>query len=172
MEGVAMNCPSCEAVWTLGQSASRPAACPFCGASLADKDEQPDASTIQGVVRAMILEYGAELYRKENTSRLRALLGDLAAPFPSERKVLSIVVQEGVQERLLKADGGTDDEKRVEAARCRTYLTEDAGIADERAVETVNILAAGLGWKPPLEASLEKTAQTSAEGAREIVVAA
>ena len=179
-----MNCPSCKTAWTLGKSVNRPAACPFCGASLADKDERPDTSTIQGVVRAMILEYGAELYRKENAPRLRALLGDLAARFPQDLKILNIIVQEGVQERLLKADGGTDDEKRVAAARCRTYLTEDAGIADERAVEAVNILAAGLGWKPPLEASLEKTAQTSveaesektaqtsAEGAREIVVAA
>ena len=29
-----MKCPSCEAEWTLGKSANRPAACPFCGASL------------------------------------------------------------------------------------------------------------------------------------------
>ena len=135
-------------------------------------------------MRAIVLERGAELYYKNKFRLLKSLVNDLAARFPRERKVLSIVVQEGVQERLLKADGGTDDEKRVAAARCRTYLTEDAGIADERAAEAVNILAAGLGWKPPLEASLEKTAQTSveaesektaqtsAEGVREIVVAA
>ena len=29
-----MKCPSCETEWTLGKSANRPAACPFCGASL------------------------------------------------------------------------------------------------------------------------------------------
>ena len=29
-----MKCPSCETEWTLGKSANRPTACPFCGASL------------------------------------------------------------------------------------------------------------------------------------------
>ena len=71
---------------------------------------------------------GVELYKKESVRQLKALLGDLAAGFPRELKVLTIVVQKGVQERLLKADGGTD----------------------ECAAEAVNILAAGLGWKPPL----------------------
>ena len=34
-----MRCPSCEAEWKPGKSAGSMAACPFCGASLADKDE-------------------------------------------------------------------------------------------------------------------------------------
>ena len=145
-----MKCPSCEAEWQPGKSAGSMAACPFCGASLADKDEQPDTSAIQGVVRALILERGAELYKKESARQLKALLGDLAASFPRELKVLTIVVQEGVQERLLKADDDTDEEKREAAVWCKKYLTEYIGMADERAAEAVNILAAGLGWKPPL----------------------
>ena len=145
-----MKCPSCEAEWQPGKSAGSMAACPFCGASLADKDEQPDTGAIQGVVRALILERGVELYKKASARQLKALLGDLAAGFPRELKVLTIVVQEGVQERLLKADGGTDEEKREAAAWCKKYLTEYTGMADERAAEAVNILAAGLGWKPPL----------------------
>ena len=145
-----MKCPSCEAEWQPGKSAGSMAACPFCGASLADKDEQPDTGAIQGVVRALILERGAELYKKESVRQLRALLGDMAAGFPRELKVLNHVIQEGVQERLLKADGGTDEEKREAAAWCKKYLTEYTGMADARAAEAVNILAAGLGWKPPL----------------------
>ena len=145
-----MKCPSCEAEWQPGKSAGSMAACPFCGASLADKDEQPDTSAIQGVVRALILERGTELYKKESARQLKALLGDLAASFPRELKVLTIVVQEGVQERLLKADDDTDEEKREAAVWCKKYLTEYIGMADERAAEAVNILAAGLGWKPPL----------------------
>ena len=145
-----MRCPSCEAEWKPGKSAGSMAACPFCGASLADKDEQPDTGTIQGVMRTLILERGAELYKKESTHQLKALLDDMAAGFPRELKVLNHVIQEGVQERLLKADDGTDEEKREAATWCRKYLTEYAGMADERVAEAVNILAAGLGWKPPL----------------------
>ena len=158
-----MKCPSCEAKWHLGKSANKTMACPFCGASLADKDEQSDTGTIQGVMRTLILERGAELYKKESTHQLKALLDDMAAGFPRELKVLNHVIQEGVQERLLKADDGTDEEKREAATWCRKYLTEYAGMADERVAEAVNILAAGLGWKPPLEAKPKEPATGAAQ---------
>jgi len=114
------------------------------------KREFDDIDCIEDVLRALIKSHGKDLYRKENSSRLKSFLSDFAGKFPKERKVLNVVIDEGIQEKLLNIDNGTNDEKHYVAVSCRIRLTEDIGLAENRATEAVNILALGLGWETPL----------------------
>lgn len=119
------------------------------------KREFDDIDCIEDVLRALIKSHGKDLYRKENSSRLKSFLSDFAGKFPKERKVLNVVIDEGIQEKLLNIDNGTNDEKHYVIVSCCQRLTEDIGFSENRAKEVVNILATGLGWKIPLSSFVE-----------------
>lgn len=119
------------------------------------KREFDDIDCIEDVLRALIKSHGKDLYRKENSSRLKSFLSDFAGKFPKERKVLNVVIDEGIQEKLLNIDNGTNDEKHYVIVSCCQRLTEDIGFSENRAKEAVNILATGLGWKIPLSSFVE-----------------
>lgn len=119
------------------------------------KREFDDIDCIEDVLRALIKSHGKDLYRKENASKLKSFLSDFAGKFPKERKVLNVVIDEGIQEKLLNIDNGTNDEKHYVIVSCCQRLTEDIGFSENRAKEVVNILATGLGWKIPLSSFVE-----------------
>ena len=119
------------------------------------KREFDDIDCIEDVLRALIKSHGKDLYRKENSSRLKSFLSDFAVKFPKERKFLNVVIDEGIQEKLLNIDNGTNDEKHYVIVSCCLKLTEDIGFSENRATEAVNILATGLGWKIPLSSFVE-----------------
>lgn len=119
------------------------------------KREFDDIDCIEDVLRALIKSHGKDLYRKENSSRLKSFLSDFAVKFPKERKFLNVVIDEGIQEKLLNIDNGTNDEKHYVIVSCCLKLTEDIGFSENRAIEAVNILATGLGWKIPLLSFVE-----------------
>lgn len=149
-----MKCPSCEAEWQSGKSLSVIESCPFCGASLVKK-ETKETECIEDVLYSLIEKHGKNLYKKENASKLKSFLSDFAGKFPKERKVLNVVIDEGIQEKLLNIDNGTNDEKHYVIVSCCQRLTEDIGFSENRAKEVVNILATGLGWKIPLSSFVE-----------------
>lgn len=115
---------------------------------------------IEDVLRSLIKERGKELYKKENANKLKSLLSDFAVKFSKERKFLNMVIDEGIQEKLLGIDNGANDEKHYAAVSCRIHLTEELGLAENRATEAVNILAAGLGWEAPLTVLAEERSKT------------
>ena len=49
------------------------------------KNEEPsDTSTIEGVLRSLIQQYGKDLYKKENSSKLKNLIADFAGKHHDE----------------------------------------------------------------------------------------
>ena len=143
-----MQCPSCKSKWNLDPSVSQQKInkCPFCGASLKTK-KKPDTSTIEGVLRSIVLEYGEKIYENSNAQRFKALLYDLAVRFPKERKGLNIAIDNQIPARLLKKNGSNNDEKTHEVTESTYILVDTIGFQPEIAQGIVNILAAGLGWK-------------------------
>lgn len=119
------------------------------------KREFDDIVCIEDVLRALIKSHGKDLYKKENASKLKSFLSDFAGKFSKERKVLNVVIDEGIQEKLLNINNGTNDEKHYVIVSCCQRLTEDIGFSENRAKEVVNILATGLGWKIPLSSFVE-----------------
>ena len=142
-----MQCPSCKSKWDLDPSVSQLKInkCPFCGANL-EPEENPDTTTIEGVLRFIVLEYGEKIYENSNSQRFKALLCDLATEFPKERKCLNIAIDNQIPERLLKKNGSDDDEKR-HAAMESNYMLVELGIQPVVAQQMVTFLCMGLGWK-------------------------
>jgi len=138
-----MRCQKCNAEWTLGniQTQKVMTACPFCGAKLFSKD------SIEGILRSLVLEYGKELYSSENDSRLKGLLSDFAGNFPKAVKTLKIAIAEHIPATILSCDGKNNEEKLLSMRLCKDKLTEDVGLAQDRATKAVNALANGLDWE-------------------------
>lgn len=163
-----MQCPHCNAEWNLSNSQSQQIinTCPFCGESLIS-EEKPDTGTFGGILRSLVLERGTELYRSEKSQQLKSLLSDMAVNFQKERKTLNIAITEGIPSKLLSYDGKSDDEKRTALYNNAYFLQEDTGLNKERATQTVNYLATGLGWKIQLEVKKEETTPSETPQSRQ-----
>lgn len=109
--------------------------------------KEPDS--IETKLANIIQNYGGpELYKKENSRKLSALLKDLAGyNFQDELKLLNRVVPEGIQEVLYKANDSSPKEKQGAIADCKMKMVEDLFLREDKAEEVTNILAVGLGWK-------------------------
>lgn len=127
------------------------------------KKEFNDTESIEDVLRSLIEEHGKDLYKKENTFRLKSFLSDFAVKFPKERKFLNVVLDEGIQEKLLSIDNGSNDDKHYVVASCCLRLTEDIGFSENRATEALKILTAGLGWEDPFSTFVEERCEQKQE---------
>ena len=154
-----MNCKNCGA-----KLSSISKFCPECGAKI-DLPEAPkqnsDTSTIEGVMSDLVNQFGKDVYKKDNATKLKNLLCDLAAKFPRELKLLTRVVPEGLQEILLNADNGSEDEKQSAVTAFQKQLVENAFLSDQVAAEAANILTVGLGWKIKLAVNTAQQVNTS-----------
>ena len=154
-----MNCPNCGV-----KLASISKFCPECGAKI-DLPEAPkqnsDTSTIEAVMSDLVNQFGKDVYKKDNATKLKNLLCDLAAKFPRELKLLTRVVPEGLQEILLNADNGSEEEKESAVTAFQKQLIENAFLSDQVAAEAANILTVGLGWKIKLAVNTAQQVNTS-----------
>ena len=153
-----MKCPSCEAEWRPGKFLRVLATCPFCEERLVKKDNDY-VDSIENLLQILLKENGKNLYKKENSAILKDFLRDFGIKFSNEKKLLNVVIDEGIQEKLLDIDDGSTEEKHNVVVSCCTYLMNDIGFTENRAMEAVNILTAGLGWETllfPLEYSESK----------------
>lgn len=154
-----MNCKNCGA-----KLSSISKFCPECGAKI-DLPEAPkqnsDTSTIEGVMSDLVNQFGKDVYKKDNATKLKNLLCDLAVKFPRELKLLTRVVPEGLQEILLNADNGSEDEKQSAVTAFQKQLVENAFLSDQVAAEAANILTVGLGWKIKLAVNTAQQVNTS-----------
>ena len=148
-----MKCPSCDAEWRPEKFLRVLATCPFCEERLVKK-EDTYIDSIEKLLQVLIKENGKNLYKKENSAILKDFLRDFGIKFSNERKLLNVVIDEGIQEKLLDIDDGSTEEKHNVVVSCCTYLMNDIGFTENRAMEAVNILTAGLGWETLLS-SLE-----------------
>lgn len=160
-----MNCKNCGA-----KLSSISKFCPDCGAKI-DLSEAPkqnsDTSTIEGVMSNLVNQFGKDVYKKDNATKLKNLLCDLAVKFPRELKLLTRVVPEGLQEILLNADNGSEDEKQSAVIAFQKQLVENAFLSDQVAAEAANILTVGLGWKTKL---MGNTTQPIVQTAKQNIV--
>lgn len=153
-----MKCPSCDAEWRPGKFLRVLATCPFCETRLVKK-EYAYIDSIEKLLQVLLKENGKNLYKKENSAILKDFLRDFGIKFSNERKLLNVVIDEGIQEKLLDIDDGSTEEKHNVVVSCCTYLMNDIGFTENRAMEAVNILTTGLGWETllfPLEYSESK----------------
>lgn len=153
-----MKCPSCDAEWRPGKFLRVLATCPFCETRLVKK-EYAYIDSIENLLQVLIKENGKNLYKKENSAILKDFLRDFGIKFSNERKLLNVVIDEGIQEKLLDIDDGSTEEKYNVVISCCTHLMNDIGLTENRAMESVNILTAGLGWETlftPIEYSEAK----------------
>ena len=153
-----MKCPSCDAEWRPGKFLRVLATCPFCEERLVKKDNDY-VDSIENLLQILLKENGKNLYKKENSAILKDFLRDFGIKFSNEKKLLNVVIDEGIQEKLLDIDDGSTEEKHNVVVSCCTYLMNDIGFTENRAMEAVNILTAGLGWETllfPLEYSESK----------------
>lgn len=162
-----MNCKNCGA-----KLASISKFCPECGAKI-DLPEAPkqnsDTSTIEGVMSDLVNQFGKDVYKKDNATKLKNLLCDLAVKFPRELKLLTRVVPEGLQEILLNADNGSEDEKQSAVIAFQKQLVENAFLSDQVAAEAANILTVGLGWKIKLAVNTAQQVNTSQSVSQAVV---
>ena len=162
-----MNCKNCGA-----KLASISKFCPECGAKI-DLPEAPkqnsDTSTIEGVMSDLVNQFGKDVYKKDNAKKLKNLLCDLAVKFPRELKLLTRVVPEGLQEILLNADNGSEDEKQSAVIAFQKQLVENAFLSEQIAAEAANILTVGLGWKIKLAVNTAQQVNTSQSVSQTVV---
>ena len=162
-----MNCKNCGA-----KLARISKFCPECGAKI-DLPEAPkqnsDTSTIEGVMSDLVNQFGKDVYKKDNAKKLKNLLCDLAVKFPRELKLLTRVVPEGLQEILLNADNGSEDEKQSAVIAFQKQLVENAFLSDQVAAEAANILTVGLGWKIKLAVNTAQQVNTSQSVSQAVV---
>ena len=141
-----MNCPSCGV-----KLASISKFCLECGAKLTVQEEKKnikEPESIEDILVNIVRNYGGpELYKKENSRKLSGLIKDFAGyNFQDEIKLISRVVQEGVQDVLYKANKSSPEEKLGAIADCKMKLVEELFLNEAKASEVTNILTAGLGW--------------------------
>lgn len=147
-----MKCPSCEAEWRPGKFLRVLATCPFCEERLVKKDNDY-VDSIENLLQILLKENGKNLYKKENSAILKDFLRDFGIKFSNEKKLLNVVIDEGIQEKLLDIDDGSTEEKHNVVVSCCTHLMNDIGLTENHAMESVNILTAGLGWETLLTPS-------------------
>ena len=147
-----MKCPSCEAEWRPGKFLRVLATCPFCEERLVKKDNDY-VDSIENLLQILLKENGKNLYKKENSAILKDFLRDFGIKFSNEKKLLNVVIDEGIQEKLLDINDGSTEEKHNVVVSCCTHLMNDIGLTENHAMESVNILTAGLGWETLLTPS-------------------
>lgn len=108
--------------------------------------EEQALKPLNETLKKIVSEYGEEIYKRENSKRLKSILDDFVMG-KQNLKTLNIAIQEGIPERLLSCNNMIDDEKHFVTERCINQLEWGYGISKEKALETVNYFSLGLGWE-------------------------
>lgn len=137
-----MKCPKCGKIWSETNSiASNIYICPFCGDNFAsDGEEREDISYI---LRKIVNDFGKDVLLDVN--RTNALLMDYAPHSEKERKLVVLVMKEGVLSQLLKLKDKSEDEKKYGINKCINHLISDIWITEVAARYAVTVLANAIG---------------------------
>ena len=100
-----MKCPKCGKIWSEFNSiASNTYICPFCGDNFASNGEVRE--DISQILKKMVDDYGSEVLLDVN--RTNALLMDYAPHSEKERKLVVMVMREGVLSQILNLANKTE----------------------------------------------------------------
>lgn len=140
--GENMKCPKCGKIWSDNNSiASNTYICPFCGDNFAsDGEERED---INQILRKLVNDFGKEVLL--DISRTNALLMDYAPHSEKERKLIVMVMKEGVISKLLKLIDKSEEEKKYGVNKCINQLISDIWITEMAARYAVIVLANAIG---------------------------
>lgn len=145
-----MKCPKCGKEWNqFNTIASNTYICPFCGDNFgSDGDKRED---FQQVMTDLVASHGIDLL--EDTSRLNAFLMDLAPRSEKERKLVIMVLREGVLSQIMKLINEDESNQKFGINRCVKQLVLDIWITEVAARYAVFVIANCVGIKVELDVS-------------------
>lgn len=108
---------------------------------------------INRTVQELVEKYGIELLQDIN--RMNAFLMDYLPQADKERKLIIMVIREGVLTRLLKLKKENEENRRLEINKCIKSLAADIWITEEAARYAIMTLAGAVGLKTDWKAGEE-----------------
>lgn len=137
-----MKCPKCGRIWNEFNSiASNAYICPYCGDNFVlDGEVREDISSI---LEKLVEDFGKDVLW--DVGRTNALLMDYAPHSGKERKLIIMVMKEGVFSQLLNLIDKTEEEKKFGIHKCVKQLVSDIWITEVAAKYAVTILANAVG---------------------------
>lgn len=137
-----MKCPKCGEEWSqFNTIASNTYICPFCGDNFgSDGDERED---FKQVLMNLVESQGIDLL--ENTSRLNAFLMDLAPRSEKERKLVIMVLREGILSKIMRLVDKNEDNQKFGINKCIKQLAADIWITEVAARYAVFVIASCVG---------------------------
>ena len=137
-----MKCPKCGKIWSdFNSIASNTYICPYCGDNFAlDGEVREDISQI---LKKLVEDFGKDVLL--DVSRTNALLMDYAPHSKKERKLIVMVMKEGILSQLLCLANKTDDEKKFGINKCIKQLMSDIWITEAAARYAITVLANAVG---------------------------
>lgn len=137
-----MKCPKCGKEWNqFNTIASNTYICPSCGNNFGfDGDKRED---IQQVMIDLVESHGIDLL--EDTSRLNAFLMDLAPRSEKERKLVIMVLREGILSQIMKLINEDESNQKFGINKCVKQLVSDIWITEAAARYAVFVIANCVG---------------------------
>ena len=137
-----MKCPKCGKIWSdFNSIASNTYICPYCGDNFAlDGEVREDISQN---LKKLVEDFGKDVLLDVN--RTNALLMDYAPHSKKERKLIVMVMKEGILSQLLCLANKTDDEKKFGINKCIKQLMSDIWITEAAARYAITVLANAVG---------------------------
>ena len=140
--GEEMKCPKCGKIWSeFNNIASNIYICPYCGDNFASDGEVRE--DISQILKKLIEDFGKDVLLDVN--RTNALLMDYAPHSEKERKLIVMVMKEGILSKLLCLTDKTDDEKKFGINKCIKQLISDIWITEVAARYAITVLANAVG---------------------------
>ncbi len=137
-----MKCPKCGKECSESNSiAGNRGICPFCGGKFSQYGNTREEIT--KIMKNLVGLYGVAVL--EDINRTNALLMDYAPHLNKERKLIVMVMREGIVPQLIKMIGEEEDNQRQRLNRWIKQLTESIWITETAAVYAVLTLASAVG---------------------------
>lgn len=137
-----MKCPKCGKEWNQADIVvSNTFICTFCGENFGSNGEGRE--DIRLVLKELVDKYGLELLR--NVDRVNALLMDYAPRSEKERKLLVMVMREGVLSQLTRLLREDEENCRSGINKCVKRLASDIWITEAAAKYAVYVLCHAIG---------------------------
>ena len=152
-----MKCPKCGKVWSEFNSiASNTYICPYCGDNFASDGEVRE--DISQTLKKLVNDYGKDVLL--DVSRTNALLMDYAPHSEKERKLIIMVMKEGLLSKLLELTNKTEEEKIFGINKCIKQLVADMWITQVAARYAITVLANAIGCVSGNDYAFMETAVT------------
>ena len=137
-----MRCPKCgKECNEVNSISSNIYICPFCADNLNRNGN--DREDFNQVFKQLVESYGVVLL--EDINRTNALLMDYVPHSDKERKLMVMVMREGVVSQLMKMVNEDENNQRIKLNRCIKQLVDSIWITEAAAKYAVMVLATAIG---------------------------